>query len=293
MSPLSERIIDGIHVGQLAHVVQAHACMTTKKCSRCKQVKPTSEFRANKAAKDKLHSWCRPCARAYDRERQQARRVYDKPGRPQRTIVDGKTRCGRCSETKPVEDFGKDSRNVIGLQSSCKACQKAMYNAKKSDPEFVERRRVNTLRWQAENPERHAANKKRWNEANPDAVKLHRDKGRDKFLQDPSNQVGQRLRTRLADAVRRQLRGHADRGRSASAVRDLGCTLPELMRWLEAKWQPGMSWDNYGQWHIDHIVPLVRFDLTDPEQCKRACHYSNLQPLWASDNLSKGAKYEE
>lgn len=288
----SARIVDAFRFDDLAQPVHMLECMTTKKCSRCEQTKPTSEFRPNKAAKDNLHYWCRPCARAYDRERQQAKRVYDKPGRPKRTIIDGKTRCGRCGETKPVEDFGKDSRNIIGLQSSCKACQKAMYNAKKSDPEFVDRRRVNARRWNAENPERHAANKQRWNEANPDAVKLHRDRSREKFLQNTSKKLSVRLRVRLSDALRRQIRGMEDRGRGASAVRDLGCTLHELMDHLEAKFQPGMSWDNYGQWHIDHIVPLVSYDLTDPEQCKRACHFSNLQPMWASENIRKGAKVE-
>lgn len=49
-----------------------------------------------------------------------------------------------------------------------------------------------------------------------------------------------------------------------------------------------MTWENFGEWHIDHIVPLSKFNLTDYEQLKIACHFSNLQPLWAKDNLSKG-----
>jgi hypothetical protein len=62
---------------------------------------------------------------------------------------------------------------------------------------------------------------------------------------------------------------------------------------LESKFQEGMTWDNWSRtgWHIDHILPLDNFDLADPEQLRRACHYTNLQPLWAKDNLSKGSKY--
>ncbi len=75
-----------------------------------------------------------------------------------------------------------------------------------------------------------------------------------------------------------------------SAVRDLGCSVSELMAHLEIKFQPGMTWENWGSWHIDHIKPLASFDLTNREQFLIACHYTNLQPLWASDNLAKGAR---
>jgi len=51
-----------------------------------------------------------------------------------------------------------------------------------------------------------------------------------------------------------------------------------------------MSWDNYGFWHVDHIKPLAFFDLTNPEELKKVCHYTNLQPLWAEENLKKGTK---
>ena len=84
-----------------------------------------------------------------------------------------------------------------------------------------------------------------------------------------------------------------------SAVKDLGCTVEFLKQHLEQKFYDDlgdgreMNWDNYGRWHIDHIKPLSLFDLSDREQFLEACHYTNLQPLWAKDNLSKGAKYNE
>jgi hypothetical protein len=69
----------------------------------------------------------------------------------------------------------------------------------------------------------------------------------------------------------------------------------QLRQHLEAQFTDGMSWDNYGRdgWHIDHIRPCASFDLTDPEQQRQCFHYTNLQPLWAADNIRKGAVWSE
>lgn len=93
------------------------------------------------------------------------------------------------------------------------------------------------------------------------------------------------LRSRLGAAMSTYLND-----RTVSAVRDLGCTIEELVSHLQARFQEDMTWENYGEWHIDHIIPLSSFDLEDIEQAKLACHYSNLQPLWAIDNLRKNNK---
>ena len=63
------------------------------------------------------------------------------------------------------------------------------------------------------------------------------------------------------------------------------------MGYLAAKFQEGMSWDNHGEWHIDHIKPCCKFNLLDDEEQRKCFHYTNLQPLWSKDNLSKGGKY--
>ena len=93
------------------------------------------------------------------------------------------------------------------------------------------------------------------------------------------------LRARLYVAIKNNYK-------AGSAVSDLGCTVEELRAYLGRLFSPGMTWWNWGVygWHIDHVKPLASFDLTDREQFKEACHYTNLQPLWAEDNLSKGSK---
>lgn len=100
------------------------------------------------------------------------------------------------------------------------------------------------------------------------------------------------LRMRLRDRVRKILkRGKGTR--AGSAVRDLGCSIAQFKSNIEVQFLPGMSWDNYGQWHLDHVRPLSTFDLSIREQFLMAINYSNYQPLWAKDNLKKAASWKE
>lgn len=75
--------------------------------------------------------------------------------------------------------------------------------------------------------------------------------------------------------------------RSAKLEKLIGCSVEFLMGYLEAQFKEGMSWTNRGLWHVDHIRPCAKFDLTKKEDQARCFHYSNLQPLWAADNLAK------
>jgi hypothetical protein len=103
------------------------------------------------------------------------------------------------------------------------------------------------------------------------------------------NDVGYSMSCKLRSRLRRALKGNY---KSGSAIKDLGCSISFLKSYIEKLFEPNMSWNNYGEWHIDHIVPLASFDLSDREQLLKACHYTNLQPLWAKDNLSKGSKLD-
>ena len=66
----------------------------------------------------------------------------------------------------------------------------------------------------------------------------------------------------------------------------LGCSYNEAREYIGNQFREGMSWDNYGEWHIDHIKPLAL--AKTKEETYRLCHYTNLQPLWAIENLQKG-----
>jgi len=99
-----------------------------------------------------------------------------------------------------------------------------------------------------------------------------------------------RLKCNLRDRLYRALVGTKQSG----CVRYLGCSIAEFKQHLESKFQPGMTWKNYGKggWHIDHIRPLASFNLSNVDELSQASHYSNLQPLWEKDNLSKGSSFK-
>jgi len=91
--------------------------------------------------------------------------------------------------------------------------------------------------------------------------------------------------------VKAALKGRG--AKSRKTVQLIGCSIDHLRQHLEAQFTEGMTWDNHGEWHIDHIKPCAAFDLTCERQQLECFNYTNLQPLWASDNLTKGASYNE
>lgn len=90
------------------------------------------------------------------------------------------------------------------------------------------------------------------------------------------------LQSRLWHAIKAQAATKVDKTLALT-----GLPISKLKEYLAEKFTTGMAWDNYGEWHIDHIRPCSSFDLTDPEQQKQCFHYTNLQPLWAADNIRK------
>lgn len=101
----------------------------------------------------------------------------------------------------------------------------------------------------------------------------------------PQYAIASKLRSRVLSAVRSQ-----GGKKAGSTMKLVGCSTSELISHLEGQFQPGMTWENHGSWHIDHKKPCASFNLVDPEEQRRCFHFSNLQPLWGVDNLKKGSK---
>lgn len=174
-------------------------------------------------------------------------------------------RCSKCQITKPKSEYHKQKCKVDGLRYHCKACR-----ADKAAKFF----KVNKIKILAKN--------KTYYDANKDEIQAkNKIYWQNKYHTDINFKLAVILRSRLFSAIK-------NNQKKGSAVDDLGCSIEELKKYLESQFTEGMNWDNQGEWHIDHIEALANFDLTSIDELKKACHYSNLQPLWAKDNISKG-----
>ncbi len=120
--------------------------------------------------------------------------------------------------------------------------------------------------------------------ASPEARARYESSRFQKLKSDPDRVIRKYLRSRFWNVMN-------GRSKAGSVLNYVGCSVAEMRQHLAAHFLPGMTWDNYGEWHVDHIRPCASFDLTDLEQVRQCWHYTNLQPLWARHNCSKGAKY--
>lgn len=181
-------------------------------------------------------------------------------------------------QTKNFIEFGKDISRHDNLQPKCKQCcklyrDKMKIKGNKYSREYYKRNKDALILYGKEYTKK---NKEKVNKRN-DAYRKRNYKININYT------LCIVLRRRFSMALKNNYK-------SGSAVTDLGCTIEQLKVYLESKFTEGMNWNNQGEWHIDHIKPLASFNLIDPLQIKIACHYTNLQPLWAIDNYKKGAR---
>lgn len=174
--------------------------------------------------------------------------------------------CKDCGEVKDLNLFVTALAEKYGKGYYCKLCDNKR-----------------TREYKARNRQKHRDQNKNWCSQNRDKRKEYQRKHRQENIQ---ARLAHNLRNRLNSKIK-------NTSKAGSAVKDLECSLEELKTYLESKFVPEMSWNNYGKWHIDHIKPLASFDLTHEEEFLKAVHYTNLQPLWAKDNLIKSDKFIE
>ena len=158
-----------------------------------------------------------------------------------------------------------------------------------------EKLKQNSKEWYQNNKSRQAKRMKEWYKINRDKVrKQHKD-----YYQNNKEQIekqrNKRLKTDIKFRIRKNLKTRLyqilkGNSKSVSILKIIGCSIEFLKNHLETNFTNGMSFSNYGKWHVDHIKPCASFDLSKPKEQRKCFHYTNLQPLWAIDNLQKGSK---
>jgi hypothetical protein len=190
-------------------------------------------------------------------------------------------RCSKCHIIKPVSEFYiRPERN--SYRPSCKQCE-ALYRSQ-TKPRLKQYKRNLYL----ENKESILSDNKKYYRENRDKIrKTQREYFKNRYASDINFRLSSIIRKRMRSTITEQ-----NAEKMHTSIELLGCTIEEARLHIESKFQPGMTWDNntHDGWHIDHIRPCASFDLTDPKQQKQCFHYTNLQPLWSMENLSKGAK---
>jgi len=205
--------------------------------------------------------------------------------------------CTKCKIEKDLVKFPKNKNTKSGLGSWCFTC------CKEKDLNWCKNNSIKRIsynkEWQNQNKEKiknyqltyknkDAENKKvknnlrakKYRENNKDIIKA---RVQNKIKTNLNFKLGITLRNRIRDAIKNQ-----STIKAASSIELLGTSIVEVRQYLESLFQNGMTWQNHGEWHIDHIIPVSHFDLTQIEEQKKCFHYTNLQPLWAIDNLKKG-----
>lgn len=164
--------------------------------------------------------------------------------------------CSKCKVEKPISEFYKAINYKLGVRAICKKCDH-IYKTE------------------------HYINNNEYYQKNKDSIRIYQ-----------TNYVNLKRKTninyRITDNLRRRLNSAIKtNSKSQSTLKLLGCVVSEFKIYLESKFQPGMTWNNYGRWEIDHIRPCASFDLSKPHEQKKCFNWTNLQPLWKKDNRVK------
>ena len=213
-------------------------------------------------------------------------------------------KCSKCLIFKTFSEFNSKKDSKDGLYPFCKICR--AIRGKEYIGENQDTIKSQRKQYRINNKKKIADGDRKYREENEDKL---REKNKEYYINNreilikknsdyTKKKRKESIQMRISDALRNRVRAVIKENIAGSAVKDLGCPVEELKQYLENKFYTNpktgeqMTWGNYSfyGWHIDHIMPLSSFDLTNREQFLQACHYTNLQPLWAEENLRKSDK---
>lgn len=252
-----------------------------KKCTFCRLEKPKTEYVKKASAKDGLAHWCHECRKKKkhaeylkNKDRYLANSAEYRKNNPEKvSCIKKQCRINKIGKYKAAQKnyYEENKKDILAYQKTYRVTNNDKINER--DRQYYQRNRSEYLRKQSEYQK---VNSEKLNEYRRKYLKQRRSK--DKMF---AIRLNMRARFKFELAKRGE-------NKTTKVNYYLGCTWVFLRDYLAEKFVDGMSWENYGDWHVDHIIPLASAKTKD--QLIQLCHHSNLQPLWAFDNLSKGAK---
>ena len=220
--------------------------------------------------------------------------------------------CGKCTTYKSLTSFGYSKSTWDNYRPTCKDClreqnvlnkqKRTEYNkqywqqtkekqyekSKKWRQENIEKVKENMNRWLENNKEYKKQKDKEYREANKEAYRENQRKWvRENYARMKEENGTEFIQHKLKSNIGRRIREILGQQKSERCQDYVGCSLKELKQHIESTFVYGMTWENYGQWHIDHKIPCAAFDMSDNEEIKACFYYKNLQALWARDNIIK------
>jgi len=272
--------------------------MITKTCTKCHKEHPatTEYFFAGKTYSDGLRSKCKACMTLYNSERRKSKEIIPNTDE---TI---KKKCAVCGQEFPATiDYFFAGHCSFGLRRKCKKCFQSEAEIREASPKYKQKRREYGKKHYAENKEMYAARWQIYYQENAEHLKekaiewgkSNLDKRRITDAHRRENPKF-RLSQNISGSIRQSLFRHNGKG-GAPWESLVDFTKQDLIEHIEKLFQPGMTWDNYGEWHLDHKIPKLVFNFTKPEHedFKRCWCLSNLQPMWAKENMTKSAKLKK
>lgn len=232
--------------------------METKLCNCCKIIKDVNEFHKNKSKKDGLQEYCKICRNLKSQKNKEKRKEYRKEWYQKNS---GEIK----SRTKLRYHLNKDIINEK---------KKEIY---RKDESVREKYKEQQKKYYENNKELFSKNAKIWAEKNKDR---RNEISKKHYHQYKTLMICRRL-------IKRTIK-YLGTEKELTTIELLGYSPSQLKETIESKFIDGMSWSNYGEWHVDHIRPISSFDKTETPKVINSL--DNLQPLWAFDNLSKGSK---
>ena len=199
--------------------------------------------------------------------------------------------CKICNVTEDLIAFKKD-RKICNTCLNEKKQKYYLLKHKETRQHQKEYRELNRDKINAQKREHYRLNSERIKKQNKEYAKNNRHKRNAHVKNRKKIDIHFKLRINISERIRQALKYHlaGTYKNKDSTIELLGCSIDKLKTYLQNQFKEGMTWQNHGEWHIDHIIPCAAFDLSKKEDCLKCFNYKNLQPLWAHENLSKSDK---